>query len=184
MHELLATGHALHLETRRQKKLVCVSVLPELGARSCSQVSPITGVFAVAPELVSPLGEEDSAHKHSFGHRETSSPSKEKACLKSFLVNHTPTQSGTATSKDVGRTSRRPQGRRFTRAVWRRAEGSTLTREPRGFAVFSHILSKFHNHTDNRYMGLDARLNLFSCRVSSPCRNISKRIKFSQISVS
>lgn len=102
MHELLAARHALHLETRRQTKLVCVSALPESGARSCSHVSPVTGVFTVAPELVSPLEEEDSAHNHSFGHRETSSPLKEKFCLKSFLVNKTHTQSGTALGKDVG----------------------------------------------------------------------------------
>lgn len=82
------------------------------------------------------LLEKRTAHNHSFGHRETSSSLKGKAWLKSVLVNNAPTQSGTAMSKDVGRSSRRLKGHRLTRAARGRAEGVVSPMNQRGLEPF------------------------------------------------
>lgn len=161
MHELLAAGHALHLETRKQKKLVCVPALPVLGARSCSQVSPITGVFTVAPGLVSPLGEEDCTQPFIWTQGDQLIFERES------LAQVRPGEQCTYTKwngyeqrcGEILKTSQGSQTHKgCTRASWR----CCLTHEPKGFGAFSHILSKLHNHRDNRYIGLDVCLYHFS----------------------
>lgn len=170
MHELLAAGHALHLETRRQKKLVCVPVLPELRARSCSQISPITRIFTVAPELISPLWEEDSAHNYSFGHRKIKLIFERESLAQDLLGEQRTYEKWDGYEQRCGETLKMSPGsqthKSCTRVTWKQYSHQA-TEEI--WSLFSHPQQAPYNHTDNRHIGLDVCLNHFSGKEKFRC---------------